>query len=44
MIASKLSSGAAGVVFAGLLCVAAVNDGGNVWLDVGVFGASLAAV
>jgi hypothetical protein len=49
MIASKLSSGAAGVIFAGLLCVAPVDDGENVCggacdAGLGVLGESLAAV
>ena len=41
---SKLSSGATGFGFTGLLCDAPVNDGGNVLLGSAVVGVSLAAV
>ena len=49
MIASKFSSGAAVVIFAGLLCVAPADDGENVCggacdAGLGVLGESLAAV
>jgi hypothetical protein len=44
MIASKLSSGATGFGFTGLLCDAPVNDDWNFRLGSAVVGVSLAAV